>query len=67
MALRAVGLDWGMSQTTPSPLGEMRVADLLDSLAAKTPAPGGGTAACVVGPVGLALAGRVLSYSVGRK
>lgn len=67
MALRAVGLDWGMSQTTPSPLGEMRVADLLDSLAAKTPAPGGGAAACVVGAVGLALAGMVLSYSVGRK
>jgi formiminotetrahydrofolate cyclodeaminase len=56
-----------MSQQTMEGLSGMRVGELLESLAAKTPAPGGGAAACVVGAIGVALAGMVLSYSVGRK
>jgi formiminotetrahydrofolate cyclodeaminase len=41
--------------------------DFLDSLGAKTPAPGGGAAASVVGAVGAALGQMVISYSLGKK
>jgi len=40
---------------------------LLESIAAKTPAPGGGAVASAVGALGSALAGMVVSYSVGKK
>lgn len=45
----------------------MSVAGFLEALAAKTPAPGGGAAACAVGAVAAALAGMVVSYSLGKK
>lgn len=57
-----------MSATTPNePIAPMPFQTLLASLAAKSPAPGGGAAAGVVGATAAALAGMVVSYSVGRK
>lgn len=51
---------------------EVRIADqtfapLLASLAAKSPAPGGGAAACMIGATACALAGMVVAYSIGKK
>jgi glutamate formiminotransferase/formiminotetrahydrofolate cyclodeaminase len=43
------------------------LGEFLASLASKTPAPGGGAAAGVVGATGAALAGMVVAYSVGRR
>lgn len=40
---------------------------LLGSVAAKTPAPGGGAVASAVGALSAALAGMVVAYSVGKK
>ena len=40
---------------------------LLDAVAAKTPTPGGGAVASAVGALASALAGMVVSYSVGKK
>ena len=48
-------------------LRSVTLAAFLDSLGAKTPAPGGGAAASVVGAVGAALAQMVISYSLGKK
>jgi formiminotetrahydrofolate cyclodeaminase len=48
-------------------LGEQPLADLLASLASKTPAPGGGAAAGLLGATGAALAGMVVAYSIGKK
>lgn len=48
-------------------LASMTVADLLDSLASKSPAPGGGAVAGLVGAQAAALARMVVSYSLGRK
>lgn len=48
-------------------LASMTVADLLDSLASKSPAPGGGAVAGLVGAQSAALARMVVSYSLGRK
>ncbi len=45
----------------------MTVRGFLDVLAAKTPTPGGGAAASVIGAVAASLAGMVVSYSVGKK
>jgi glutamate formiminotransferase/formiminotetrahydrofolate cyclodeaminase len=39
------------------------LADLVERLAARTPTPGGGTAAAVCGALGAALAGMVVAYS----
>jgi len=50
-----------------NPIGAMALNTLLASLASKSPAPGGGAAAGVVGATGSALAGMVVAYSVGRK
>jgi formiminotetrahydrofolate cyclodeaminase len=49
-----------------SGIGDMPLRALLEALAARTPAPGGGAAAGVVGGVGVALAGMVVAYSLGR-
>lgn len=43
------------------------VGGFLDQLAAKTPAPGGGAAACMAGATAAALAHMVVAYSIGRK
>ncbi|MEO1584891.1 MAG: cyclodeaminase/cyclohydrolase family protein [Planctomycetota bacterium] len=48
-------------------LASLTVADLLDSLASKSPAPGGGAVAGLVGAQAAALARMVVSYSLGRK
>lgn len=48
-------------------LGETRFADFLEQVAAKTPTPGGGAVASAVGAISAALAGMVVSYSVGKK
>ncbi|HZW06294.1 MAG TPA: cyclodeaminase/cyclohydrolase family protein, partial [Phycisphaerales bacterium] len=50
-----------------SALGGQTFEDLLTSLAAKTPTPGGGAVAGATGALGCALAGMVVSYSVGKK
>jgi formiminotetrahydrofolate cyclodeaminase len=52
---------------TAAPLAHHRFDALLAALAAKTPAPGGGAAACATGALAAALAGMVVSYSVGKK
>ncbi len=49
------------------PLESMTVGGLLRELSDKTPTPGGGAIAPVVGALGAALAGMVLSYSIGKK
>jgi formiminotetrahydrofolate cyclodeaminase len=48
-------------------LASLTVADLLDKLASKSPAPGGGAVAGLVGAQSAALARMVVSYSLGRK
>ncbi|MCG3123258.1 MAG: hypothetical protein GIKADHBN_01668 [Phycisphaerales bacterium] len=45
----------------------MTVRAFLDLLAAKTPAPGGGAAASIVGAVSASLAAMVVNYSIGKK
>ena len=50
-----------------TPLADSRFADLLDALASKSPAPGGGAAAGVVGATAAATANMVVAYSLGRK
>lgn len=45
----------------------MTLGGFLDQLAAKSPAPGGGAAACVAGATAAALAHMVVAYSIGRK
>ncbi len=47
--------------------GEMTVSGFLEQLGAKTPAPGGGAAACMAGATAAALAGMVVAYSLGKK
>ncbi|MEM8757021.1 MAG: cyclodeaminase/cyclohydrolase family protein [Planctomycetota bacterium] len=48
-------------------LAHLTTADLLDRLASKSPAPGGGAVAGLVGAQAAALARMVVSYSRGRK
>lgn len=48
-------------------LGETRFSDFLEQVAAKTPTPGGGAVASAVGAIAAALAGMVVSYSLGKK
>ncbi|MFG0326189.1 MAG: cyclodeaminase/cyclohydrolase family protein [Phycisphaerales bacterium JB037] len=49
------------------PMHQTPLAHLLDAIAAKTPAPGGGAVASITGTLAAALAQMVLSYSIGRK
>lgn len=49
------------------PLASLGFGDLLDRLAAKTPTPGGGAAACAAGALAAAMASMVVAYSLGRK
>lgn len=50
-----------------SSIDDATVADLLDAIAARTPAPGGGAVASVVGALAASLAGMVVAYSIGRR
>ncbi len=49
------------------PLAAQPFGGLLESVAAKTPAPGGGAVACAAGALACALAGMVVAYSLGKK
>ena len=53
----------------PSPMhiAEQKFEDLLDSLADKSPAPGGGAVAAMLGATASSLAGMVVAYSIGKK
>lgn len=54
--------------TQPAPRLEARsLAQLLDDTAARTPTPGGGSVACIVGALAAALAAMSVNYSLGRK
>ncbi len=46
---------------------EQTIGGFLESVAAKSPTPGGGAVAAAVGAMSSALAGMVLSYSLGKK
>ncbi len=48
-------------------IGEQTVSAFLESLGAKSPAPGGGASACVTGAIAAAQAEMVVAYSVGKK
>ena len=48
-------------------LADERFGKLLDSLASKSPAPGGGAAGAMLGATAAALGGMVVAYSVGKK
>ncbi len=50
-----------------SSLSGQSVTDFLSSIAAKSPTPGGGAVASVIGALGAALAQMVVNYSVGKK
>ncbi|MFK7885177.1 MAG: cyclodeaminase/cyclohydrolase family protein [Phycisphaerales bacterium] len=52
---------------TPPSIGTMPFDSLLGALAKRSPAPGGGAAAGIVGASAAALTGMVVSYSIGRK
>lgn len=49
------------------PLASFAFGELLEHTAAKSPTPGGGAVASAVGALSAALAGMVVSYSVGKK
>lgn len=49
------------------PLASFTFGELLEHTAAKSPTPGGGAVASAVGALAAALAGMVVSYSVGKK
>lgn len=48
-------------------LASLTLNDFLTQTAAKTPTPGGGAIACATGSMAAALAGMVVSYSLGKK
>ena len=50
-----------------APLRSLTLESFLDALAAKSPTPGGGSAAGLVGATSAALAGMVVAYSLGKK
>ncbi len=52
--------------TTHTSIRVQAFGDLIDAIAAKSPAPGGGAVASATGALGAALAGMVLSYSHGK-
>lgn len=47
--------------------GDMSVNEFLVAVGSKTPTPGGGAVASVVGALGVSLAQMVLNYSIGKK
>ncbi len=49
------------------PMSRQPIGAFLDALAARTPTPGGGAAACLTGAVAASLAGMVVAYTLGRK
>lgn len=49
------------------PLGTFRFDEFLAAIAAKSPTPGGGAVAAATGATAAALAGMVISYSLGKK
>ena len=49
------------------PRNDPTFTELLDTIASKTPAPGGGYVAAAVGALGAALAGMVLAYSADKQ
>ncbi|MEM1185994.1 MAG: cyclodeaminase/cyclohydrolase family protein [Planctomycetota bacterium] len=49
-----------------APLASFPLQDLLDALASKTPAPGGGAAAGLTGATACGLASMVIAYSLGK-
>lgn len=51
----------------PKSLAQQSMSALTEALAAKSPAPGGGAAACAAGAVAAGLAGMVAAYSLGKK
>lgn len=51
----------------PEPIAELALGELLERLGSKSPAPGGGAVAPVVGALACALAQMVVVYSTGRK
>ncbi len=53
---------------SPTPaIARLPLETFLADLSAKTPAPGGGAAACASGAIAAALGGMVVAYSVGKK
>ncbi|HYE03240.1 MAG TPA: cyclodeaminase/cyclohydrolase family protein [Phycisphaerales bacterium] len=55
-----------MRAASRAPLHELPLGALLDAVAARTPAPGGGAVAAAVGSLSAALAQMVVSFSLGR-
>ncbi len=53
-------------QPTPS-INQQPIGDWLDQLAAKSPTPGGGAVAALVGAVASALGSMVVAYTLGKK
>lgn len=51
---------------TPTPIAEQRTKDLLNSIATRSPAPGGGATACLAGALAAAQLEMVVAYSIGR-
>lgn len=56
-----------MTSPVNARLTDLPLGALLEDIAAKSPTPGGGAVASAVGALGSALAGMVVSYSVGKK
>ncbi|MFN0010429.1 MAG: cyclodeaminase/cyclohydrolase family protein [Phycisphaerales bacterium] len=56
-----------MNTPPPTLLASQPFGALLEAVAAKTPAPGGGAVACAAGALACALAGMVVAYSLGKK
>ena len=52
---------------SPLPLSQHTVAEFLTALAAKTPTPGGGSVAALVGAIACAQVRMTLSYTLGKK
>lgn len=67
------GCSWGVfgrgvrSGMTQESFADMRFADFLGAVAAKSPAPGGGAVASASGALAAALAQMVVNYSIGKK
>ena len=55
-----------MERAVPDPASQS-FAELLESVSARSPTPGGGAVAAAVGALAAALGGMVVSFSVGRK